>query len=130
MTFYLVPIVEGQTEVGCVERLLQRVWTELLAAPVRLQVLPASRGKRDTLINPDHPDFAAKVEEAYAKLARRLRRLGQPAYLDVPVVVSARRYERLGWPRVAWMNWRLRRQYRRDGEAGAWAAYRRYYRVE
>ena len=73
MTLYLVPIVEGQTEVGCIERLLQRVWTELLAAPDRLQVLPASRGKRDSLINPDHPDFTAKVEEAYAKLARRLR---------------------------------------------------------
>ena len=64
------------------------------------------------------------------ELARRLRRPGRPAYLDVPVVVSARRYERHGWPRVAWMNWRLRRLYRRDGEAGAWAAYRRYYRVE
>lgn len=73
MTFYLVPIVEGQTEVGCIERLLQRVWAELLAAPVRLQVLPASRGKRDALINPNHPDFTAKIEEAYAKLTRRLR---------------------------------------------------------
>jgi hypothetical protein len=73
VTFYLVPIVEGQTEVGCVERLLQRVWTELLAPPDRLQVLLASRGKRDALINPDHPDFAVKIEEAYAKLARRLR---------------------------------------------------------
>jgi hypothetical protein len=73
VTLYLVPIVEGQTEVGCIERLLQRVWTELLVAPVRLQVLPASRGKRDALINPYHPDFTAKIEEAYAKLARRLR---------------------------------------------------------
>lgn len=73
MTLYLVPIVEGQTEVGCIERLLQRVWAELLAATERLQVLPASRGKRDALINPDHPDFTAKIEEAYAKLARRLR---------------------------------------------------------
>lgn len=73
MTFYLVPIVEGHTEVSCVEKLLQRVWIELLAAPVRLQVLPASRGKRDVLINPKHPDFAKKIEEAYTKLARRLR---------------------------------------------------------
>jgi hypothetical protein len=73
VTLYLVPIVEGQTEVGCIERLLQRVWTELLTAPVRLQVLPASRGKRDALINPKHPDFTTKIEEAFAKLARRLR---------------------------------------------------------
>jgi hypothetical protein len=73
VTLYLVPIVEGQTEVGCIERLLHRVWSELLVASDRLQVLPASRGKRDALINPDHPDFTAKIEEAYAKLARRLR---------------------------------------------------------
>jgi hypothetical protein len=73
VTFYVVPIVEGQTEVGCIERLLQRVWTELLTAPIRLQVLPASRGKRDALINPKHPDFTDKIEEANAKLARRLR---------------------------------------------------------
>lgn len=73
MTFYVVPIVEGQTEVSCIERLLQRIWMELLTAPVRLQVLPASRGKRDALVNPKHPDFKTKIEEAYAKLARRLR---------------------------------------------------------
>lgn len=61
------------------------------------------------------------------ELARRLRRLGRPAYLDVPVIVSARRYERLGWPRVAWTNWRLRRLYRRDGPDACWRLYRRYY---
>ncbi len=61
------------------------------------------------------------------ELARRLRRLGRPAYLDRPVVVSARRYERLGWPRVMWMNWRLRQQYQRKGEAAAWEMYRAYY---
>ncbi len=72
MTFYIVPIVEGQTEVNCVERLLQRVWTQLLAAPNRLQVLPASRGKRDALLDPDRPDLAEKIEEAYVKLSRRL----------------------------------------------------------
>jgi hypothetical protein len=74
MTFYIAPIVEGQTEAGCIERLLQRVWTELLAAPLRLQVLLPSRCKRDALINPDCPNLAKKVEEAYSKLAQRLRR--------------------------------------------------------
>ncbi len=77
MTFYIVPIVEGQTEAGCIERLLHRVWAELLAAPIRLQVLAASRGKRDVLINPEHPDFAVKIEEAYTKLARRFRHESQ-----------------------------------------------------
>jgi hypothetical protein len=74
MTFYIVPIVEGQTEAGCIEGLLQRVWTQLLAAPLRLQVLAPSRGKRDALVNPQCPDLAQKVEEAHAKLAQQLRR--------------------------------------------------------
>jgi hypothetical protein len=74
MTLYLVPIVEGQTEVGCLERLLQRVWTELLAAPFRLQILAPSRGKRDGLIHPKRPDLAQKIEEAHAKLVPRLKR--------------------------------------------------------
>ena len=74
MTFHIVPIVEGQTEAGCIERLLQRIWTELLAAPLRLQVLPPSRGKRDALIHPKRPDLAEKIGEAHAKLAPRLHR--------------------------------------------------------
>jgi hypothetical protein len=74
MTFYIVPIVEGQTEAACVERLLQRIWTEVLAAPFRLQVLAPSRGKRDSLIHPERPDLAEKIEEAHAKLAVRLHR--------------------------------------------------------
>jgi rSAM/selenodomain-associated transferase 2 len=61
------------------------------------------------------------------ELARRLRRLGRPAYLDLPVTVSTRRYQRLGWWRVMWRNWRLRRLYRREGEAACWRLYRRYY---
>ena len=73
MTVYVVPIVEGQTEVGCIERLLQRVWVDLLFSQVRLQVLPASRGKRDALINPNCSDLSQKIEEGHAKLARRLR---------------------------------------------------------
>jgi hypothetical protein len=73
VTFYIVPIIEGQTEAGCIERLLQRVWLELLAAPFRLQVLPPSRGKRNALVDPAKPDLAKKVEEAHAKLAQRLR---------------------------------------------------------
>jgi rSAM/selenodomain-associated transferase 2 len=61
------------------------------------------------------------------ELSRRLRILGRTAYLDRPVTVSARRYERLGWLRVMWANWRLRRVYRREGEAACWRLYRDYY---
>ena len=74
MTLYIAPIVEGHTEAGCVERLLQRIWTELLGGPERLQVLPTSRGNRDRLVHPSRGDLAEKVEEAHASLSRRLRR--------------------------------------------------------
>lgn len=74
MTFFIAPVVEGQTEVRCIERLLQRTWAELLRAPFRLQVLAPSRGKRDALVNPEGAAFAAKIEEANLKLLRHLRR--------------------------------------------------------
>jgi hypothetical protein len=74
MTFYIAPIVEGHTEADCVERLLQRVWGGLLAAPIRLKVLQPSRCKRDAFVNPSHPQFAEKIEEAYTKLMQRVRR--------------------------------------------------------
>jgi glycosyltransferase involved in cell wall biosynthesis len=61
------------------------------------------------------------------ELARMLRRLGRPAYLNVPVVVSPRRYETIGWPRVMWTNWRLRRLYTREGPEACWRLFRRYY---
>jgi hypothetical protein len=74
MTLYIAPIVEGHTEAGCVERLLQRIWTELLAAPLRLQVLLPSRCQRDALLKPTGTELSTKIEEANAKLAQRLRR--------------------------------------------------------
>jgi len=73
MTLYIAPIVEGQTEAGCIERLLQRIWTELLVAPIRLQVLPPSRCQRDALLKEHGTELPRKVEEANAKLAQRLR---------------------------------------------------------
>lgn len=74
MTYFLVPIVEGQTEERCIEKLLQRIWSQLLNAPSRLQVLRPSRAKRDALLNPDHSCLADKIEEARVKLVDRLRR--------------------------------------------------------
>lgn len=76
MTLYVSLIVEGHSEAeGATERLLQRIWKELLNEPIRLQVLtPPSRCQRDAFTNPKHPEFASKVEEASLKLAQRLRR--------------------------------------------------------
>jgi rSAM/selenodomain-associated transferase 2 len=61
------------------------------------------------------------------ELSRRLRSLGTPAYLNVPVVVSARRFERIGWLRVLWTNWLLRRRYRREGPAASLNLWQSYY---
>jgi rSAM/selenodomain-associated transferase 2 len=61
------------------------------------------------------------------ELANRLRRLGLPAYLDRPVTVSPRRFERRGLVRVLWANWRFRRAYRAGGAAACRAIHERYY---
>jgi hypothetical protein len=75
MTVYVAPIVEGHTEAdrSC-ERLLHRIWNDLLRAPIILQVLPPSRGKRDQLVSSDFPELSRKLEEAATKLAQRMRR--------------------------------------------------------
>jgi rSAM/selenodomain-associated transferase 2 len=61
------------------------------------------------------------------ELSRRLRTLGMPLYLDVPVTVSARRFVRANWWRIAWTNWSLRRRYRKHGLAVCTELYQRYY---
>lgn len=73
MTLYIAPIVEGQTEVGCVARLLGRVWSELLGYAEPLCVLQPSRGKRDALIDPSSPCLDTKINEAHANLVKRVQ---------------------------------------------------------
>lgn len=63
------------------------------------------------------------------ELNLRLRRLGAPVYLDVPVIVSARRYTRMSWWSIAWQNFTLRWRYRRSGVAACMELYQRYYRA-
>src|SRR5262249_47355997 len=81
--------------------------------------------RRDTLeLAGAFPDLPLMED---VELARRLRRLGRPASLDLPATVSARRYEQLGWPRVMFANWRFRRAYERSGPEVCWSIFRRYY---
>lgn len=61
------------------------------------------------------------------ELSRRLRLLGRPLYLDVPVTVSARRFAREAWWKVLWRNRALRRRYRREGRVACAEMYQRYY---
>ncbi len=72
MTLYIAPIVEGQTEELCLERILHRVWNDVLAAPARLQVLKPIRGHRSSLARERHPELEQRVNEAQIELARRL----------------------------------------------------------
>ncbi len=74
MTLYILPIVEGHTEVDCVERLLHRIWNEIIQSPERLQVLRPSRGSRLALTNESHPQLVTKVNEAYKNLNKRVTR--------------------------------------------------------
>jgi rSAM/selenodomain-associated transferase 2 len=64
------------------------------------------------------------------ELSRRLARLGRPAYLDCPVLVSPRRFERLGWRRVVFHNLLFRFAYRCGGARTCEAIYRRYYSTD
>lgn len=74
MTLYVAPIVEGQTEQGCIERLLHRVWHELLARPERLQVIEPFRGHRDSLVHPDGKVLTDTVGKTFLKLRAALRK--------------------------------------------------------
>jgi rSAM/selenodomain-associated transferase 2 len=62
------------------------------------------------------------------ELSRRLMASGRPAYLDSPVIVSPRRFERLGWGRVVFINFLLRWTYRLCGPQVCRKLYLSYYR--
>jgi hypothetical protein len=69
MTAVIAPIVEGQTEqMGGLERLLQRVWVELLGHSERLQIVAPYRGNRDALVHPKGEVLAEATIKAFLKL--------------------------------------------------------------
>ena len=81
MNVYVAPIVEGQTEQGCVERLLHRVWVELLHRSERLQVLEPFRGHRDALVHPNEQVLTESVQKAFLKLQAKARKDAQAGSL-------------------------------------------------
>jgi hypothetical protein len=74
MTFYIVPIVEGQTEQGCVERLLHRVWAELLGRAERLQMIEPFRGHRDALVHRNGQALTESARKAFLKLKGKAKK--------------------------------------------------------
>jgi hypothetical protein len=102
MTLFLVPVVEGQTEQGCVERLLHRVWHELLGQPERLQVVEPFRGHRDELVHPNGLVLTDTVSRALVKLRSKAKKdaLARPLVLilldaesDCPTTLAPRLLE-------------------------------------
>jgi hypothetical protein len=81
MTLYIAPIVEGHTEGqperGCVERLLHRVWVQLLGQTERLQVVEPFRAHRDQLVNPDGVVLTETVIRALVKLRSKSKKDAQ-----------------------------------------------------
>ncbi|HSQ56590.1 MAG TPA: glycosyltransferase family 2 protein, partial [Gemmata sp.] len=71
--------------------------------------------------------FPAQMLMEDVELSRRLIGLGKPAYLDCPVLVSPRRFEKEGIIRTLWLNRRLRAAYRRGGVESCRSIYERYY---
>jgi hypothetical protein len=92
MTLYIVPIVEGHTEGqpegGCVERLLHRIWEQLLGQPERLQVVDPFRGKRDQLVQPNGRVLTDTVSRALVKLLSKSKKDTQ-ARLLVLILLDA-----------------------------------------
>jgi hypothetical protein len=74
MTLYIVPVVEGQTEQGCVERLLHKVWHNLLCRPERLQVVEPFRGQRDGLVHASGVVLTDAVRKAFVKLKAKAKK--------------------------------------------------------
>jgi rSAM/selenodomain-associated transferase 2 len=60
-------------------------------------------------------------------LSRRLQQIGPLTYLDLPVTVSPRRFQKRGLLPVLWQNWRIRRRLARHGEAIVEKLYQEYY---
>jgi glycosyltransferase involved in cell wall biosynthesis len=75
-------------------------------------------------------EFPAQPMMEDVELAARLRGLGKPIYLDCPVTVSARRFERVGLLRTLWRNRQYRRAYRHGGIAATRAIHEQYYARE
>jgi Domain of unknown function (DUF4276) len=77
MSVFIAPIVEGHAEVKAVERLLHRIWNEVVGGPDRLQVLEPFRPKRDQVLQADGVALGREVQKAVIKLqVKRQREVG------------------------------------------------------
>jgi len=61
------------------------------------------------------------------ELSKRMMACGKPAYLDLPVCTSPRRFEEKGILPTVLNNWKLRLEYRLYGQSSIKSLYARYY---
>lgn len=71
MTLYVAPVVEGHTEQSCLERLLHRVWKEILDRSAPPRVIEPFRAHRDELVKPDGVILANTAQKAFQKLSKK-----------------------------------------------------------
>ena len=101
MTLFVAPIVEGETEEGCIKILLRRIWVALGGAEREpLAVLDAEPAHRTALVKDGHPElgekFAQMLEEFRIRSPLRMRPTGQdaPARRPLPANGPARNVPR------------------------------------
>ena len=107
--------------VGTAYSAASRVWFTISAGILNEVYYP-------TIDRPQIRDLVYQPIMEDVELSLRLRCLGTPIYLDLPVTVSARRIVRKKWWRVVWQNFLIRRSYRRNGLAVCAQLHERYYR--
>ena len=73
MTIYIIPIVEGDTEVHCVERLFIRIWNEIICCPHRLQVLQPIKVQRDRFLSKKSDLLEQQVQAAACVLKSKMK---------------------------------------------------------
>lgn len=112
MTALIAPIVEGQTESTSLERILQRIWQEILQRPNRLSVIQPNRGTRTQLISNQSDDLARRIQQCQIQLQEKHRRqpdasrsilLMLDADDDCPVQIASQlrdRMQRIARPEV------------------------------
>lgn len=88
MTLIVAPVVEGDTEVVCVPRLIERVWVEVLGRDDYPLVCRPVRGKLNQMLDAASDTLARKIKEALGEVEDARERYPDAGFL-VLVMVDA-----------------------------------------
>jgi Domain of unknown function (DUF4276) len=75
MTLYIAPIVEGETEEGCICKLINRLWKHLTRTrdELHLVVLPPHIVNLSSFLKAGDPEFANSIESCSRKLRQKTK---------------------------------------------------------